>query len=297
MRFDLVDLRLFLNVHEAGTMTAGAAATHMTLASASERIRNLEDSLGAPLLTRGPRGTQLTAAGRTLLHHARQVILQVDRLQGDLEAWQGGLLGQVRLMCNTSAISEHLPEVIGRFLAANCAITVNLEEQPSDAIVDALRNERCDIGIVSDSVDLAGLASFVFRPDPLVLIVAEQHPLANRRSVDFLAIVDEPFVGLVEGSALPAHLAGHARRLGRRLHYRVRLRSLESVCRVVGQAIGIAIVPDSVALRSRRSAGIRRVRLEDDWAARRLVVAHRATEQLSPQAQRLLEHLRAAAVA
>ncbi len=65
MRFDLTDLRLFLNVHEAGTITAGAQRSHMTLASASERIRGMEELLGVALLMRDRRGVEVTPAGRT----------------------------------------------------------------------------------------------------------------------------------------------------------------------------------------------------------------------------------------
>ena len=50
MCFDLTDLRLLLSVHEAGTITGGAECTHMRLASASERIRGMEEALGVPLL-------------------------------------------------------------------------------------------------------------------------------------------------------------------------------------------------------------------------------------------------------
>lgn len=61
MHFDLTDLRLFLKVHEARTITSGSAGAHMTPASASERIRGMEDSLGAPLLMRDRRGVQTSS--------------------------------------------------------------------------------------------------------------------------------------------------------------------------------------------------------------------------------------------
>jgi DNA-binding transcriptional LysR family regulator len=64
MRFDLTDLRLFTHVAEAANITQGASRTNMALASASERIRGMEDSLGVPLLERKRRGVHLTPAGR-----------------------------------------------------------------------------------------------------------------------------------------------------------------------------------------------------------------------------------------
>ena len=67
MRFDLVDLRLFLFVVEAANITHGATRAGMALASASERIRLMEENRGTPLLER--RGVRATAAGAALAHH------------------------------------------------------------------------------------------------------------------------------------------------------------------------------------------------------------------------------------
>lgn len=291
MRFDLTDLRLFLHVHAAGTITGGAESAHMTLASASERIRGMEDALGVPLLLRDRRGVHPTPAGRTLVHHARLVLQQVDRMQGELDNYGTGLKGHVRLLCNTSALSEHLPEVLSRFLASQPGISVDLEERPSYEIADALRNGIGDIGMASDSVDLSGLQTFPFCADPLTLVVPRDHALAQRTRVGLADIVDCPFVGLVEGSALQDHVAHHARRLGQWLNYRIRLRSFESVCRVVGLGIGVGIVPQAVAIRHARSARIRRVALTDPWAARSLVLCTRALDALPAHAQQLVEHV------
>jgi len=63
MRFDMTDLRLFLHVVEAGSITAGADRAHLALAAASARIRGMEDDLGTSLLERMRHGIEPTAAG------------------------------------------------------------------------------------------------------------------------------------------------------------------------------------------------------------------------------------------
>src|SRR6188472_1895638 len=98
MRFDLTDLRLFVHVAEAGSITHGAVRANMTLASASERVRAMEDALSAPLLERKRRGVQLTSAGRVLLHHAWTVTQQLEHMRGDLANFGQGLRGHVRLL-------------------------------------------------------------------------------------------------------------------------------------------------------------------------------------------------------
>jgi DNA-binding transcriptional LysR family regulator len=291
MRFDLIDLRLFLNVHLAGTITGGAHASYMTLASASERIRGMEDALGVPLLIRDRRGVQLTPAGRALLHHARLVLRQMDRLHGEMGEYGKGLKGHVRLLSNTSALSEHLPELLSTFLAGHPGLSVDLEEKPSDEIVDAIRNDMYDLGVVSDAANLEGLEIFPFREDPLVLVVPRDHALAACPSIRLAETMNCDFVGLIEGSALQEHVGHHARRQGMRLNYRVRLRSFESICRVVGLGIGVAVVPQAAAIRYARSARIKRVRLADAWARRNLVVCVRDLNELPVHERHLLEHL------
>jgi molybdate transport repressor ModE-like protein len=291
MRFDLTDLRLFVNIAETGTITAGAERSHMTLASASERVRAMEDSLGSALLVRERRGVSGTPAGHTLLHHARLVLQQVESLQGELGDYRHGLRGHIHMLCNTAAMSEHLPELLAGFLARHEGITIDLDERTSQDIVDAVRGGLCDLALVADSADLAGLRTFAFRADPLVLVVPRAHALASQDSVRLADVVDEAFVGLVKASALHEHLALQARRLGKRLDYRIRLRSLEAVCRMVGHGVGVAIVPRAAALRYGRAAGIRRIRLSDAWATRALVLCVRDLDALAPHARLLLQHL------
>lgn len=291
MRFDLTDLRLFANIHAAGTITAGAEATHMTLASASERILAMESSLGVDLLVRQRRGVALTAAGRVLLHHTRRILMQVEQLQAELGDLGQGIRGHVRILCNSSALSEHLPVTLSEFLARHPGISIDLEERPSTAIADALRHDLCDIGVAADSVDLEGLDRRPFRADPLALIVPLDHPLASRGRLAFRESLDLAFVGLTEGSALQAHLAEQARRLGRRLAYRIRLGSFEAVCRVVGQGTGVGVVPAAVAQRCARGARIRLLPLTDDWARRTLMICTRAGAPLTQAARELVDFL------
>lgn len=297
MRFDLVDLRLFVNIVECGTITGGAAQTHMTLASASQRVIGMEEALDTPLLLRAKQGVTPTEAGRTLMHHARLVLEQVERMRGELGEYGAGLQGHVRLLCNTSAMTEHLPDVLSSFLVRHPRVSVDLEEQPSTDIVDAVRAGHCDIGIVSDAVDIEGLRHFVFRRDDLVLVVPRGHALARRRRVALSELVDCEFVGLSEGSPLQALVSLHARRLGRRLSFRVRVRSFEAVCRMVERGVGVGIVPRASADRCAVSMKIGRIAMTDTWAARHLLACVRREEDLPLNARRMLDHLLADAPA
>jgi DNA-binding transcriptional LysR family regulator len=146
MRFDLVDLRLFLFVVEAANITHGAARTGMALASASERIRLMEESLGAPLLERHRRGVRATPAGAALVHHAQLVVQQLERMRGELSEYADGFRGRVRLFANTTASAEFLPAALAAFLSQHPQIDIDLEERSSRDIVRAVAGNLAEIG-------------------------------------------------------------------------------------------------------------------------------------------------------
>ncbi len=295
MRFDFVDLRLFLHVAEARSITHGAERANLALASASARIRGMEDVLGVSLLVRNRRGVQLSPAGECLLDHARIIVQQMERLRGDLGGFARGVAGSVRLLSNTAALSEHLPRYLASFLADNPAISVDLEERESTDIVEAVASGAADIGIASEAVLSDVLERFPFREDRLVLVVPRGDPLAGRRQCALADIVDRDFVGLSRDSALQRHLAGHVSRLGATMKVRARVTGFDAVCRMVDSRAGIAIVPETSARRCRRTMELDVVGLRDDWARRRLAICVRRLNVLPASAQRLVAHLRKAA--
>jgi molybdate transport repressor ModE-like protein len=182
MHFDLVDLRLFLHVAEAGSITAGAEHAGLSLASASARVRGMEEQAGASLLERGHRGVELTPAGRTLLHHARLVTGQMERMRGELGEYARGLKGHVRLLANTAAAAEFLPEILAAFLAANPSVDVDLDERPSAEVARAVAEGLAEIGIAADHADFSGLVVMPFRTDRLMLVVPRGHASTRRPS-------------------------------------------------------------------------------------------------------------------
>src|SRR5438270_9142403 len=263
MRFDLIDLGLFRHVVEAGSITGGAERAHLALAAASTRIRNMEETLGAVLLVRGRQGVTPTQAGRTLLQHARIILRQAERLREDLSAYAGGLAGQIRVLSNTNALTEFLPEALSSFLAAHPHVSIDLEERLSDEIVGLIAEGVADLGIIAGTVDAAALETFPFRKDRFVLVVARHHPLARRTKSAFAQVLDYDFVGLDRSSALQRFLADKAARAGRSIRLRIQLRSFDGVCRLVERNVGVGIVPETTARWAARTMEIKAVALTD----------------------------------
>jgi DNA-binding transcriptional LysR family regulator len=295
MRFDLVDLQLFIAVADARSITAGALRVHLALASASARIKGLEAALGVELLKRGRRGVELTAAGESLLDHARIVIQHVEAMRGDLAAYASGARSSVHLLANTSGLSEHLPKALAVFLREHPKISVDVEERESTDIAAAISSGAADLGLAAEHALPDNMERFLFSRDRLMLVSPRRGDLAGRRALDFAELAGRDFVGLTNSTALQIHIAKHAARLGMRLRFRARLRDFDAICQMVAADVGVAVVPEAAAKRCAGAMPIAMIRIRDAFANRRFAICARSFKSLPRPAKQLVEHLRKAA--
>lgn len=228
MRFDLVDLDLFRHVVEAGSITHGAARANLALAAASTRIKAMEESLGTALLTRARQGVVPTPAGHAMLAHTRDILSGIERLREEMSAFSGGTVGRIRVLANTNALTEFLPDVLSAYLAAHPRIGVDIDERTSEEIVGLVAEGASDIGILSGTVDTGSLETFPFREDRFVLVAARGHVLAEREAVSFAEILGHDLVGLDRKSAISRFLVAQAVREGRPMRLRVQLRGFDA---------------------------------------------------------------------
>jgi DNA-binding transcriptional LysR family regulator len=291
MRFDLNDLRLFVLVAEEGTLTRAAVRQHLSLAAASARIKALEEQSGVPLLYREARGVRLAPPGEAFLHHARGLLHQAEQLRRDLHDYSGGLRGHVRVLANTTAVTDFLPEVLPGFLARNPRINVDLQEKPNAEIARGVLDGRADVGIVAGKIDVLGLHAIHFSTDRLVLVTARNHRFARRKRIAFTETLGEDMVGMHHGSTLQDFLERHADILGKTMKVRVQLSSFDAMCRMVSGGVGVAVVPESAARRSVKSMKLAQVELADAWRVRERYILVRELEDLPAFARSLIDEL------
>lgn len=288
-RFDLVSLRIFVEVVEAGSLTGGAGRFGISLAAASKRVVELERETGTPLLDRSKKGVVPTPAGQTLYRHALRLVADLENLAVAMGDYGRGVRAHVRLWANTSAVNGFLVESLADYLTAHPTTKVDLEEALSDAVVRAVASGAADLGIFADNIPAAGLVTAPCDTDELVLLLPRGHALAGRRRVRFAEAVDYDFIGLERSSSLLRLLGAEAAALGRSLKVRVQVRSFDAMCRMIARGIGIGVLPDTAARPHVASMRLARARLQEPWATRRMLLGHRGLETLAAPARELAE--------
>ena len=292
MLFDLTDLRLFIFVAELKSLTRAAERMHMSLAAASNRMKELESRFGMRLLYRENKGVQLSPAGETLLGHAQQFMQQVERLKSDMQEYNNGIKGHIRIFANTTAVTEFMPQALGTFLAAHPHVNVSLEERLNHDIIRGVQEGTADIGVAAGPVQGQGLEIINFSTDRLVLATALDHPLAKAGSVSFAQTLAYPHIGLHEGSTLQHFLNRVVSDSGEHLNLRIQVRGFDAMCRMVEANVGIGILPQSAALRHSQTMKIALVELSDPWAVRERSVIVQKLESLPLYARELVELIR-----
>ena len=289
MLFDLTDLRLFMFIAELKSLTRAAEAMHLSLPAASNRAKELEARFGTRLLYRESRGVQLSPAGATLLAHAQQLMQQVERLRADMQQYNNGIKGHIRIFANTTAVTEFMPQVLGAFLASHPHVNVALEERLNHDIVRGIQDGTADIGVAAGPVQGQGLEIINFSTDRLVLATSTSHPLAGAGTVSFAETLDHAHIGLHEGSTLQHFLNRVVLESGEKFNLRIQVRGFDAMCRMVEANVGIGILPQSAASRHSQSMRLALVELSDPWAVRERSVVVQKLGNLPHYAQELVK--------
>jgi len=291
LRFDLLSLELFVAVCEEQSIAKAADRKNIAASAVSKRISNLEARLKTPLFVRGSRGLELTASAHSLLHHARIVLRDVEQLESELNDHAKGVRGRIRIYASAPTIIQHLPRDLHEFLNLHPAVRIDLEEGTSQEAVEAVAENRADIGVFGGTTPRHGLRIIPYRKDRLKVLVHKEHPLRARRSVSFRDIADYDLIGPAKGSFLDSLVLRAASELTHTLKIPVRVYGFETVSSMVEAQLGIGLVPEKSADHSVASGNLVAIDFDEDWAERQWNLCVQEGESLSPLVRFLLNHL------
>lgn len=287
-RFDLITLRLFVAVLDAGSLTAGAERFGISLAAASRRIAELEHHCGVPLLQRSPRGVAATAGGQAVHRRAIELVANLERLALAVDDLQAGTGGHLRLCANPSAMGGFLPAVLAAYAQRHPEVRLDLEDTLSEDAVRAVTSGAAELAVIGENTPRDGLESFVCDHDELVLLTPAGHVLAGDGPAAFERALEHDFVSLSRTASLTRKISAAAEATGRMLRIRVQARSFDAICRLVAAGLGVTILPRSGAAMYASALGLKVMALEGLDVRRRLLLAMRSRAALSPAAEALV---------
>lgn len=289
-QLDLGTLDLFMLICEYGSIARAAERGQLAASALSKRITELETVIGAPLLERHARGVRPTFMGQQLASHAQNILVDVERLRGELSEFSRGVRGRVRLCASASAVEQFLPGDLSAFARSHPDIRIDLRQSSSSSVAHAVLNREADLGICGRSDEVTHLQSRPYRTERLVLVMPRGHPLAGLRRLEYARALDFEQIGVRGSSTVQARLAEVARDARRVLRQRIEVDSLSALCRMIECGMGIGVMPLG-AFQALGERNLHAAELTDPWAVRALNLYALDFAALPAPAKRFVERI------
>ena len=235
-------LRSLVEVAKRGAITGAARSMGLTQPALSRRIQLLEEEFGTPLLSRSQKGVRLTELGRLVEAEGRTLIERYERLKQTVLQHLRLERGTVRVGGGASAVSYLLPGVIRDFRREHADVVFHLKEAGSREIEDDVLREDLELGIITMPAQSKELEATSLLRDPIVLVAARDHPLAQLDKVTPAALKGAPLIGFEGGSAIRRLIDQALEEQGVNVEVVMELRSIQSILRMVALHLGVAFV-------------------------------------------------------
>lgn len=245
---ELRHLRYFVAVAEELHFGRAAQRLHLSQPPLSQQIRQLEQMLGHPLLTRTSRSVSLTAAGEAFLQSARRTLRNVQRDIDETQRIARGEVGSLHIGFVGSGMLTGLPAIFRAYHQAYPRVHLHLHESFTSRVMEGLGDGSLDAGILRDGDPADGLNVTPIFSEPFVAVLPANHPRAKQKSISPAALRDEPFVYFPRAAGARAFEKPLTifEQFGFRPNIVQEGSHWLSILRLVGAGLGVSIAPECV---------------------------------------------------
>lgn len=274
-------LKIIQALAEHGSLTAAANALFVTQPALSHQMRYLEQKLEVSLWERQGRKLRLTQAGQLLLRLARQVLPVLEQAENTLKAYAEGKQGILRLGVECHPCYEWLKGILADYLLLMPKMDVDIVHKFQFSGLEGLLNYHIDLLVTPDKVKQQGLVYAPLFDYELVLLLADDHVLADRQHIEAEDLVSELLLTfpvpherldvytqfLMPAGISPRHKA---------------MESLDIMIQIAALGRGVTVLPDWLARSYAKTLPVKIVRLGKKGVMKTLFAAMREGEQDTP---------------
>ena len=239
---DINHLEVFLAVARERSFSRAAESLHRTQPAVSQAIRRLETELGESLFDRSSKDGTLTAAGRVLLDFSQQMLNLRHHAQSAIRELRDLQRGKLSLGANEYTVNSLLP-LIPVFRAQHPHIKIEIKRSLASRIPGEIIGRDVEIGVISFKPNDTALKSLSVGLDELALVVAPDHPLAQKQIISVRELGAESFIAHNVPSPYREKVIRTFAQARTPLNISMEMPTLESIKRLVEQGLGIALIP------------------------------------------------------
>lgn len=286
----LKQLRAFLAVAQSLSFAQACQRLHMSQPALSLAIKNLEESLGGPLLSRTTRSVSLTPEGETLLPIAQRLLAEWENTEDLLRQHFTLQVGRVAIAAMPSFAANRLPQVIKAFRASHPKINVTVHDVINEQVVEMVRDRRVEIGVVLEPDNLDGLEFVPLYLDRFVAVVPRESNFQTRAEVSWADLKNHPFIALQRPSTVRRLIETQVGQLP----VVFESHQFTTIGRMVAQGLGVSVVP-SICTQQMHELGAQCIPMTDPVVERYIGIIKNAGLARSAAGQALESSLLTAA--
>jgi DNA-binding transcriptional LysR family regulator len=290
---DIGQLEVFLSVAQEKSFSRAAEALHRTQPAVSQAIRRLEAQLGEPLFDRSSKDGTLTAAGKVLLDFAQQMMNLRHHAHSAIRELRDLHRGKLTLSANEYTVMGLLP-FIPTFRTRHPHIKIEVKRSLASRIPTEILGRDVEIGVVTFRPSDASISSLPVTTDELALIVAPDHPLANRQTVSVRELGAETFIAHNVPSPYRERVVKTFEKYRTPLNISMEMPTLEAIKRMVENEMGVALVPRLTAKTEIERGLLAGITVKEMRLERKLHLIYRKGASLSHAAKAFLRVAREA---
>jgi DNA-binding transcriptional LysR family regulator len=261
IRMELRTLRAFVEVVRQGGFSQAAKTVFATQSTISKAVKQLEDEIGVPLLDRVGHRSTLTGAGEIVYRRAVRMLAERDDLVAELDELRGLKRGMLRLGLPPIGSNILFAPLFAIYRGRYPGIDIRLVEHGSERLEQVLLSGEIDLA--ASLLPVSGDFEWQHvRTEPLMVLIATDHALAKRTSVDLASLQDLPFLLFERGFALNRIILDGCHRRGFEPVIAARSSQIDFIVELAAAGMGIGFLPRMIA-DQRSHSGIRQVLLTE----------------------------------
>jgi LysR family transcriptional regulator, low CO2-responsive transcriptional regulator len=290
MNITFKQLRIFLAVFDAGSVSIAAKSTHVTQPTASMQLKEISNAVGLPLYEVISKKIYFTDAGKELASTAREMLHAWSNFEQTMDAAKGLTRGKLKIAVVSTA-KYFMPRLIGQFCQKYPDIDISLEILNRDGVLTRMRENLDDLYIMSQPPTDLDLADEIFLLNPLVPIAAYSHPLTKKTSLPLHSFLDQRFILREKGSGTRMTVDKYFKSQKFRPNIRMELGSNEAIKEAVAGGLGIGVVSKHALHGHQKEHGVAVINVKGFPIMSHWHIVHPAKKQLPPVAVAFKLHL------
>ena len=285
-------LKVFCDLAETESFTKAAQINGVTQSAVSQTITALERQFKSLLIERSKKNFRLTPEGDVLYEYSKRILQTYDSLHNKLQEIENVISGNIRVATIYSIGLHILPEYLKRFLKGHPTVHVHVEYRRANQVVEDVLSNVVDLGLVAYPNRDAKLEIVLLRKDPLVLICAPQHPMANEQSIKLKDLDGQKFIGFEKDIPTRKAVDKIFKEFGVAVENVMEFDNVETVKRAVEIGSGVAIVPEATVSQEIKTQTLAAVGIQNGEFSRPLAALYKKTKVLSPALKKFISMLK-----